>query len=443
MSIYGAMFSGVSGLSAQSQALAMISDNISNVNTVAYKGASARFHTLVTDAASATQYSPGGVRSSPYQKVDKQGLLQGSSSATDLAIIGNGFFVVADAADAGIDKTYMFTRAGNFGTDSAGRLATGSGYYLQGWRLDGDGNMPSSTSLMEDLETITVSATTGSAQPTSNIAMGLNLPSQAAVGETFETTVQLYDKQGATQSVRVVWEKTAANAWSAAGILPGSASFADDDTATATLDNGQGTPVDLGTFTFNANGTLASVAAAGYGTLDGDGNITFFVDYDGAAASTSTNDRQQLTLELGTVGQGDGVTQYASEFFTSQIDQNGRGIGAFAGVRITEEGIVTALYDNGQQRNIYKLPIAMFRNPNGLEAVNGNAYRSSGRSGDPVLAEANTAGAGVVSPSSLEASNVDLAEEFTNMIITQRAYSANAKVITTADEMLEELIRAV
>jgi flagellar hook protein FlgE len=443
MSIYGAMFSGVSGLSAQSQALAMISDNISNVNTVAYKGSSARFHTLVTDAASATQYSPGGVRSSPYQKVDKQGLLQGSSSATDLAIIGSGFFVVADAADAGIGKTFMFTRAGNFGADSGGRLVTSSGYYLQGWRLDPDGELPASTSLLEDLETITVSATTGSAQPTSSIDVGLNLPSQAATADTFETTVQLYDKQGATQSIRVVWEKTGSNAWSLSGILPGSASFADDDTGTATLDNGQGTPVPLGTLTFNSNGTLASVAASGYGTLNADGGISFYVDYDGSAATTSTDDRQEISLSLGTIGQGDGVTQYASEFFTSQIDQNGRGIGAFAGVRITEEGIVTALYDNGQQRNIFKLPIAMFRNPNGLEGVNGNAYRTSGRSGDPVLAEANTGGAGVVSPSSLEASNVDLAEEFTNMIITQRAYSANAKVITTADEMLEELIRAV
>lgn len=443
MSIYGAMFSGVSGLAAQSQALGMISDNISNVNTVGYKATSARFHSLVTDAASTTLYSPGGVRSLPYQKIDKQGLLQGSSSATDLAIIGNGFFVVADAADAGISKTYMFTRAGNFGIDTSGRLVTSAGYYLQGWKLDPDGNLPASTSLVGELETITVSVTTGSAQPTSNILMGLNLPSQAAVGETFETTVQLFDKQGATQSMRLVWEKTATNAWSVSGVLPATANFASNDTGTATLNNGQTTAVPLGTLTFGADGTLAAVAATGFGALDSDGNLSFFVDYDGSAATTSAADRQRISLDLGTAGQGDGVTQYASEFFTSRIDQNGRGIGAFAGIRINENGIVTALYDNGQQRDIYKLPIATFRNPNGLEAVNGNAYRSSSRSGEPVLAQANTGGAGVVSPSSLEASNVDLAEEFTNMIITQRAYSANAKVITTADEMLEELIRAV
>jgi flagellar hook protein FlgE len=449
MSIYGAMFSGVSGLAAQSQALGMISDNISNLNTVGYKGSTPRFQTLVTQTGVATKYSPGGVRGMPYQRIDTQGLLQNSASSTDLAIMGSGFFVVADTADAGIDKSFLFTRAGSFTVDSAGRLVTKSGFFLQGWRLDEDGNLPASATLLSDLETVAIPQITAAAVPSSGISLGLNLPSQAAISDEFQTTVQLFDKQGATQNLEVTWTKTAANSWSLSAALGGTGNFASDNTGTATLDDGQPTPVQIGTVTFAADGSLATVSAVtpaslptpGFGGLDANGNLTFYVDYDGSAATTSAADRQLVTIDLGTPGAGDGVTQYASEFFTSQIDQNGRGIGAFAGIAINDQGTVTALFDNGQQRDIYKLPVAVFRNPNGLEAQNGNTYKATERSGDAVLAQANSAGAGVVTPNSLEASNVDLAEEFTNMIITQRAYSANAKVITTADQMLAELMQ--
>jgi len=207
-------------------------------------------------------------------------------------------------------------------------------------------------------------------------------------------------------------------------------------------------PVTLGSVTFDSYGSLLSVsnAPADFGTGSGGtagdpGSLSFYVDYDGSAGTTSAQDRQQITINMGTLGAGDGVTQYASEFFTSQLDQNGRGIGAFAGISIDKEGTVKAQFDNGQQRDIYKLPLAVFRNANGLQSENGNSYVATERSGDAVLAQANSAGAGVVTPNSLEASNIDLAEEFTNMIITQRAYSANAKVITTADQMLSELMQ--
>jgi flagellar hook protein FlgE len=144
---------------------------------------------------------------------------------------------------------------------------------------------------------------------------------------------------------------------------------------------------------------------------------------------------------MGTPGIPNGVTQFAGQYASKVNDQDGLTYGSFTGISINEDGIVTALFDNGEQRNIFKLPIATFRNPNGLAAQNGNAYQTTTYSGDPVLLDANTAGAGKVSPSSLESSTVDLAEEFTNMIITQRAYSASAKVITTADDMLSELLQ--
>ncbi len=560
MSLYGAMFSGVSGLAAQSQALGMISDNISNVNTIGYKGTTARFETLVTEAASRTTYSPGGVRSIPFQKIDRQGLLQGSASPTDIAIIGNGFFVVNEDASPGLGDNYLFTRAGNFTMDNSGNM-TANGYYLQGWRLDTAGNLPANTTLLTNLETVNVANLTGAARPTSNMELGLNLPAQSPVNSVFTTTVQVFDKQGTGQTVNLNWTKTATNTWTLTGELPGTAQFASDDTAAATfgvatttysptatlastsnftlasatgnvdgavgaftvnapagappstatitvsvggtaftatvptvagndLDNTstltftdgtnsfdldlQGaavydldvagdrttlgsnlnaaftavsfnnnavTGVPLGTVTFNADGTLGTVAGtAPYGSVNGSNQFQFYLDYDADATTTTAQDRSLITLDIGTLDQADGMTQYAGEYTTKVISQDGLTFGSFTGITIGDDGMVTALFDNGQQRDIYKLPLATFRNPNGLQAQNGNAYLTTNFSGDPLLAQANAGGAGKISPNSLESSTVDLAEEFTNMIITQRAYSANAKVITTADQMLDELI---
>lgn len=439
MSIYGAMFSGVTGLAAQSQALGMISDNITNVNTIGYKSTVARFSTLVTEAASLTHYSPGGVRSAPYQKIDRQGLLQGSASSTDIAIVGNGFFVVNEDAVPGVGDNYLFTRAGNFTLDERGYLLS-NGYYLQGWRLDTFGNMPANTSVLSSLETVNISNLTGAARPTTLIELAANLPgaNSVAVGHVENTTVPLYDKQGGIYDLTYTWTKTANNTWQIDATLPAGVNFADTDTGAAVLDP----TVTLGTITFNADGTLAAVTpTAPYGTVNADNQLEFYVDYDGDAATTSTQDRQQITLDLGTIGFGDGMTQYGGPYYPSIIEQDGLSFGAFTGITIDENGVVTALFDNGQRRDIFKLPIATFRNPNGLESRNGNAYLMTERSGDPLLLTANTGGAGEVAPNSLESSTVDLAEEFTNMIITQRAYSASAKIITTADEMLEELIR--
>jgi flagellar hook protein FlgE len=562
MSIYGAMFSGVSGLAAQSQALGMISDNISNVNTIGYKGTRAMFQTLVTESATTTTYSPGGVRSTPFQMVDRQGLFQGTSSPTDVAISGNGFFVVNQAANPGIGNSYLFTRAGHFTTDAQGNL-TQNGYYLQGWRLDNDGNPPPNTNLLQSLETVNVANLTGTARPTANINWALNLPGDDVVGATHATSVQMYDKQGSTQVMNMSWAKTGDNTWTLMGAFDGGGQFASDDSGAATFasattnyfptatlsdtsnfglasatgnisglvgpftvnapggappnsttitvdvggttftatvptvagndltntdsltfTDGAGASFDLNlqgastydldvagdqtalatnlgeafsavnfknnatngiplaTVTFNANGTLGGIVpTAPYASVDTDNQLQFYVDYDNDPTTTSTQDRQLVTVDMGTPGIPDGVTQFAGQYASKRNDQDGLTYGSFTGISINEQGIVTALFDNGEQRDIFKLPIATFSNPNGLASQNGNAYQTTTYSGDPVLLDANTAGAGKIAPSSLESSTVDLAEEFTNMIITQRAYSASAKVITTADDMLNELIQ--
>ncbi|MEX2008723.1 MAG: flagellar hook-basal body complex protein [Dongiaceae bacterium] len=563
MSIYGAMFSGVSGLAAQSQALGMIADNISNLNTVGYKSTVARFQTLVTEASSTTTYSPGGVRSTPYQKIDRQGLLQGSTSPTDIALVGNGFFVVNEDSVPGIGDDYLFTRAGNFTPNENGDLVSSAGYYLQGWRLDSTGALPANTTTLNSLDTVNISNLTGAARATSAIQIASNLPGQTAPGDAHAITVQVYDKQGNTQNLTLHWVKTSTNNWALVGEFPGTGQFASDDTAgaslsgspisyfplatltattsmtllsaagnitgavgafavaapagappstdaitvtigadaftatvptvvgndldntsnivftgaggrTFTLDlqgattydldvggdrttlqnnlnaafagvtfaNGAVAGVPLGTAIFNADGTLGSLlATAPYATVNAASEFEFYVDYDSDVLTTSTQDRQLVVLDVGTPGLGDGLTQYSGSFFTSVIQQDGLSFGSFTGVTIDEAGIVTALFDNGQQRDIYKLPIATFRNSNGLKTQIGNAYLQTNHSGNVLLLEANAGGAGKIAPNSLESSTVDLAEEFTSMIITQRAYSASAKVITTADDMLEELIR--
>ena len=417
MSIYGAMFAGVSGLAAQSNALGMISDNIANVNTVGYKGTSARFSTLVTMAATDTTHTPGGVLSSPYSYVNRQGLLQGSASGTDLAVAGQGFFVVNESSTPGFGDDFYFTRAGSFNPDQNGNLVNAAGYYLQGYDLRANPSPSPSASTFTGLETVNISNLSGSAAATTGIGLGVNLPSTAAVADSFSVTAQVFDSLGNAHDMDITFTKTATNEWSWAA-------------SDASLDGGatsSATASGSGTITFDTDGTpLAFSPAAPSITLTG------FT----TGASNAT-----ISLDLGTIAGTDGLTQFAGDFTISNIDQDGVRFGNYTGITISEDGIVTALFDNGQRQDIYQLPLGMFRNPNGLQARSGNVYLETNDSGNFQLNLAGNGGAGVIAPGALEASTVDLAEEFTKMIITQRAYSANTKVITTADEMLDELIR--
>jgi flagellar hook protein FlgE len=410
------MFAGVSGLTAQSNALGMISDNIANVNTIGYKGTSARFSTLVTQAATQTTHTPGGVSSSPYSFINRQGLLQGSSSGTDLAVAGQGFFVVNESANPGFGDDFYFTRAGSFNPDQNGNLVNAAGYYLQGYDLS-NGTPPPSASTFTGMETVNISNLSGSAAASTFIGLGVNLPSTAAVTDTHSVTAQVFDSLGNAHDMNITFTKTAANEWSWAASDP-------------TLDGGatsSGTAVGSGNIIFDTDGTPLTISPT-------PPSITLSGFTTGAGNAS-------IALDLGTIGGTDGLTQFAGNFTISNIDQDGVRFGNYTGINISDQGIVTALFDNGQRLDIYQLPLGMFRNPNGLESKSGNVYLETDRSGNFQLNLAGNGGAGDIVPGALEASTVDLAEEFTKMIITQRAYSANTKVITTADEMLDELIR--
>ncbi len=819
MSLFGALASGVSGLTAQSSAMGAISDNITNVSTVGYKNTTVNFQSLVTKQTSSTFYSAGGVQSKPRQDTGVQGLLQASTSSTDIAISGNGFFVVNEAAEPTVDDQFLYTRSGSFFQDNQGFLRNTSGFYLQGWPTTAAGVVKPANSALtianqnivstDYLSTVNLNRVGGTASSTSTIGIGANLPSNDTAGTTHKTDVQFFDSLGNANTMSVVYERAPAeNEWKMTIEPPqgtthltiedsvtnpkvyrsiGQLEFNKTDStgaarrpadgASMTIKQGSGVTktyvfdsnasvtnavsqvdtitiagtVDTGdvfraAFTapsavnvdytvlatdttvaeiaaglaaaINANTTIngsvsasatgavvsvtaitpgstgftmtssvptdggtvdatatraASTAAAGTdntfqvdisssSTLAGDvsalltsirtndpnfdatnnraalssgssttmlfeddGLNSIIIDPTGLKDSTgaevttqttsftvskrdtlytdetqikftavpanadtiiinsitytfTTNEAEdstgadkviyrdgpldrvladleaaieandpdhsgttvlvrasdnpnnntlvltsktngsdytvvtsgltsaptepdgsstvassiytatstitvgtepaisfssdglpnafniaeldirnfangaanmdddaanvsQITMDFGTLTEANGMTQFGASFTPVFINQNGSRFGTFAGVTIAADGLVTALFDNGETRPIFQLPIATFVNVNGLEARTGNTWNATEASGDFTLREADNGPAGQTVQGTLEASTVDIGEEFTDMIVVQRAYSASAKIISTADQMLEELMR--
>ena len=731
MSIFGAMQSGISGLAAQSNAMGAISDNITNINTVGYKNTNVAFQTLVTKQVSSNYYSPGGVQPVSKQSINAQGLLSSTSSSTDIAISGNGYFVVNQAANPGEGDLWAYTRAGSFDVDQNGYLKNTGGFYAQGWSLlPWNGNTQASTVNINgitymkayyneagevviindniidnrNLQPVNLKNIGGTATPTRQINFGANLPSDDAIGTNRKISALIYDSLGNPSNMSLDFQKVSTSGWNmtssvpdgaATSILYGNSNTLDADpdvfsasgqleftsipengSSIAITDAGTGTTytfvftnnpagvkganniaVDLSAnivslsdfteafaealqnnmpcgdrfqagsdrititqstmgagLTIDASKTLSCVqraanpdfatgipsgifeipqidndikngaridftgddAAAYVGTsfvLDG---ITYnFVNTDIPNAqntinvniSTATSVADMLTilgntfqananepsrfvvsgtsleilptstggdidlnttglntlisgtvrdadrgwikvenyndtigyqfqtgpemieegskapgvcfnadgtpkyfnvdemsivwangaqnmddgansgnmiqLFMGNTGTNDGLTSLAGDFTTDYINQDGAKFGSYSGVYIDESGVVTALFDNGETRPIAILPLATFSNPNGMEALTGNAWIETDYSGQALLKRAGTNGAGEISSNALESSTVDLATEFSNMIVTQRAYSAATNIITTADEMLQELTNMV
>lgn len=707
MSLYGSLFSSVSGIQAQGTAIGIISDNISNINTVGYKAGSQYFGTLVTNSAGSVAYSPGGVRAQNRQLISQQGLVQTTNSSLDVAISGNGMFVVKEGTDATDD--ILYTRAGSFRTDSSGNFVNASGLFLQAWTLDSNGDIPANSSSLDTLTTVNIGEAFGDAAATTRVETSINLDASqetllgngqtgapgadtaatentglraddivvynnnmdhedSADGEPFLGDILRVTTDGTFQDdfvyggfedsaditgtilgasssnqpfngagvasgdafTIVVNGDTAnpytftyvpsspqvsngefnsldslANAIDAIGVLnarvattggatrlfvsaadarqavtfaqvagstadfPTSLALADitatsnlrwntmeglgdlvnqetSDRLVATVNNPTSTNATIsinnanplttiqfasvddgeaevgnsildefgfsgtaqasaynavagstassmaaGTITphferaitifdslgdphdvrvgfvkvanntwsaevyaADANDIISSVTggdindrfiAATTVTFNGDGSLLtlstdwsaspFTIDWNNGANSSS------IEFDLGTLGDSDGLRQFAGLYNVANISQNGAAVGLLDSVSIDEEGFIVANFNNGQSKALYKIPIATFSNIDGLQTRNGNAFIQTIGSGDANLAEAGTEGAGSISPSSLETANSDLSEELTDMIVAQRAYQASAKVITTADELLEELNR--
>ncbi|WP_404425302.1 flagellar hook-basal body complex protein [Thalassospira australica] len=567
MSLFGAMISGVSGLNAQSQNLGVISDNISNLNTVGYKGTIGRFSTLVTESATDTRYTPGGVRFHPTALISKQGLLQATSSNTAAAISGDGFFVVRDTNSPGSDNEIFFTRAGDFKPDDDGFLRNTAGYYVQGWATDRNGVLldptgtptTSNSSAISDLQVLDINSILTAAASTTTIEFGANLNANEtpltggsdvsttlgidgtialagqagiAAGDSFDIEYPAGTVTTITINAGETLADIAAEISAVTGVTATATSTGTDDTLTITgsfadqdvvITNNNNTPLtalgftgpfpatlaatytggDLADGTVDENNTMPvtiydslgtahvvqlqvvklgqnrwgfeltgstatgeldatqhpdGLIQSGIITFNGDGSLRTFTDNAGTdlldeeitANWTNGSNPNEITLDLGTVGLTNGITQFGAgsdangnlvEYDTRFINQNGAQAGSMVNYGFTEEGFLQVEFANGVKRPIYKLAIATFEAPDEMENYSGNVYRQTRESGDYLLREPGLNGAGNVVASALESSNVDLAEEFTNMIVTQRAYSANTKTITTTDEMLDELIR--
>ncbi len=444
MSLFGALFSGVTGLSAQSQSMGMISDNISNVSTTAYKGAVADFSSLVTTTAGVTTFAPGGVQSNTNYEIGRQGLIEPSTSPTDVAIVGDGFFVVSDLSDGAGDQLY--TRAGSFKTDSLGNLRNSAGYYLQGWPLDNNEEIVD----LNQISTVNIRLVNGTATATTRVEIGANLNADqpphavayvagqmaeyeatggvSGVQPHFSRNVQIFDTIGRPHNVTVAYLKDSATSTWQVELYADTA-----EVETGTHANGL---LASGAAVFAGSGALASINVTPVTPVATAGQPVGidWLDADGASDSL-------IEFDFGTAGESNGLSQFAANFNVVFVNQNGADVGQLNGVSINEEGFVVASFSNGEQKKLYKLPVANFANPLALSPRTGNVYSETVASGTFNLREAGIGGAGQVSPSSLEAANVDIADEFTKMIVTQRAYSANARIITTTDEMLDELIR--
>lgn len=457
MSINSAMLAGVAALASNSTALAVTSDNIANVNTIGYKKNVSDFSTLVTKTESSGSFSAGGVRAFARALIDEQGLLQNTSSATDLGISGNGFFTVSpNAVNSNSTGSFLFTRAGSFTTDDQGFLRNTAGYYLQGWPVATDGTVNANPSDLNALESVNINQLGGTAEATTNVTLNANLlssqPISAAeatyaagtsgtnmasgtVTPDFQRSFQVFDSKGGFRTVTIsLLKSTVPNQWHAelhvtpATDISSGTPLIDGQIATGTLAFTPDGLIDPATTTIPTNlNFLAS------GTAPGAGQFAW-----GTALGI---DAQNINLDLGQPGAAGGFTQFDSPSALISTQVNGAVFGDLSGVRVDDQGFVVALFDNGIQRQIYQLPVATFINPNGLAAQQGNAYTVTNESGTFNLKQSGTAGAGLIASGSLEASSVDLGEEFTGLIRTQRAYSASTKIITTADQMLDELIR--
>lgn len=454
---FTALAAGVSGLQAFTEGVGVIADNITNVNTIGYKETRSRFSTLVTETAALSSYSPGGVRAFAETLVSKQGLLQPSASATDLSIDGNGFFVVRDgngAEDTGGE--ILYTRAGSFTQDDRGFLKNTAGLYLMGWPVEADGSITNNQNDLSELRPININELNSLGSATQNVALRANLNADATdqsfgtytVGELadgtipaeLETNVQVYDSLGRQHTVKIAAAKSdeGPNTWRYELYF--------DDPSILGSAHTEGV-IASGKLEFNADGSIdlgnSTMEDIGGTAVDlGAGDALSF-DYADFAADGSTVEvaAGSISFDFGTNSETDGFSQSnnASNLLSSSVD--GANFENVKGVSIGEDGNVTAIFDNGLTLTVYRLPVATFQNADGLTRRQGNAFGLSDLSGTPSFQQAGAGGAGSISPNSLELSTVDLAGEFAELIKVQRAFSASTRIITTSDEILEELTR--
>jgi flagellar hook protein FlgE len=414
----GSFSSSLSGLKANQVKLSVIGNNLANMNTVGYKAGQVQFADLVSQSVGGSSANPMqvglGVTTAEIASNFAQGGIDNTGIATNVAIQGNGFFVVGDVNDRG------YTRAGNFSFDQNGRLVTSDGKAVQGYTaIDPATGLVQTTGQPTDIV-----ITPGVLRPptaTNQFGLVSNLDSGAAVGATFASAVPLYDALGTAHAGTMTWTKTGVGAWNYSLTVPGQ----------DVVGGVAGTPFQIGTgtMTFNATGLLATVNGAA--AADVVINAPAWANGGGAANIT-----WDLLNDQG-VAQ---VTSFAAASGTASITQNGAPASTINGLSIGSSGEILASFGAGQVVAVAQLAMANFNNPQGLVKGGGNLLTESGSSGSPSIGTPGTGGRGTLIGGALEQSNVDMAQEFTQMILAQRGYQANSKSINVADELLQEAL---
>ncbi len=444
MGLGSALTTAVGGLSAFSSQIGYISENLANSSTTGYKAIGSDFLSYVTESSSLT--SAGGVTVRPSYQNSLAGSVSTTSVATNFAISeGDGFIPVKTPTNVSggvadfTNSVQSYTRAGDFSLNDDGYLVNSAGEYLEGLKETStfSGNIAGSASI-DDLQAVQVSSQylTMPAKASTVMDYTANFPASVTASSTVPTTsaqvtseVQFYDSLGTVQTLDVVYQKTATNTWTVE-----SATLPSDTSASVSFTSGA-------TLNFSSSGTLGSVTGASSTVASGDLGLDFTIS--GLSDGATTSGSQTLSLDYGTTSSG--TTQYSGSTLevTSTTDKTGMASGSFKSASIDTNGYVVFTYSNGETAKPYRIPLATFSDPDALTQVTGALFTQSSDSGSALFQWAGQGDAGTITSSAVEASNVDVATELTTMIVAQRAYSANSKVITTVDSMLQDVLQLI
>ncbi len=443
MSIGSSMNAGVSGLQANGNKLATIADNIANSETYGYKRSDVEFSsmTISQDGASAAAgggklVSAGGVTTNAIWDVDAKGALESTANSTDIAVSGRGMLPVMNLTDVDdTDPAIMLTTTGGFALNADGYLTTSTGLVLTGWSADKDGNIPPQARYStEGLDPVYVNIADVSAVPTDEITLGVNLPATETgfgeSGDPLPVTMEYFDNIGASQNLTITYTP----------VLPALAT--DPDTNQWTMEiTDQESGQSAGIWDIEFSDAAATPGQLSSVVLNTAGTAPLSTAYDGnTGIMTLDLGDQVIEMNMGST-LPDGVqymSQLSSSFSPQGATANGNAAGTFAALEVDQAGMLSAIYSSGFTQVLYQIPLADVPNVDGLNVLSNQTFSVTNASGAVYLWDAGAGPTGTVEGYAREQSTTDIANELTQMIRTQRAYSSNAKIIQTVDEMLQE-----
>ena len=455
------LFAGVSGLKNHQTRMDVVGHNISNVNTYGYKYQRVSFEDMLSQTLSGAarpEENRGGINPkqvglgmtiASIDRIFTQGALQSTGAQTDMAISGDGFFILAEG------EKKFYTRAGAFGLDKNGTLVNpGHGFKVQGWmatRNDAGEMVVNPSGSTEDIVVPVYSKM--EARETSNITYKCNLDSKKSIlpfnatdkmraSAAVTTNIDVYDQKGANHRFTMTFWKTGENQWTASAAVTDP--YGGQSAFPVTLDvpgvgaqPNQENPSPRINLRFSPDGKLISVADEGTSDERNQGDLVVKASYRVEGDPNTRN----IELNLGRAGERiGGITQYSSPSTTKAVEQNGYAMGYMESFNVDASGTLNGVYSNGIKQAIGQVAMSVFTNPQGLNSLGENIFEVTNNSGNPNIGTAQQGGRGKIIPGSLEMSNVDLSEQFTDMIVTQRGFQANSRTITTSDQMLQEVI---